>query len=429
MVPNLLPLPAAAPALPGKGSDAVSATGAMSFADLLTLDPAQAPAEAPAAAQAPAQAMPVRQTQTPDPADLPQSVAAPSPGRATVGKSKDTTNEKDDTPQALAPPDAALLALVMPMPARQTATQATAPAAPPTAAPAAATTPPRPPEPAAPPTTPPAQDALAGASDLPVPATTDAKAAAPRPTAKSDTKTLAKVFADLGKSRLADATQQPDAKPIKAVQADAAIPAAKTAPENAADPAPVVETATEPAMTPAFSMQPADNTAASTYGPSAAPDAPPSTSLSQAAVATLSDLGLQIGKRLKDGNTKFDIELHPADLGKVEVALTIARNGKVSAHLSFDSPVTATAFHARESELRQQLAQAGLDVAGDALSFSSRDSGTGSNASPQQDRPAPPPRALRALADAGRAADDTDLDTLLSTFRRPASRLALDLLV
>lgn len=397
MVPNLPPLPAAAPALPGKGNDAASATG-QSFADLLTLDPTPAPAsDGSAAAQVPA---------------------------ATPDKPKDAASDKDDatTAQPPASPDAALLALVAPATPPQPPQLATSPepaVIPPSAH---AKSPPQPP-PAADPAAP---EDMAADSGLPAPAAGDARAG-PKTTAKSDTRASAKSFADLVKTAPADARPaQPGARPVKTATDTAAE---KAAPAKAADPAPVIA-APEPDKTPAFSLQPAANTAASTYGPSAAPDAPPATSLSQVAVSTLSDLGLQIGKRLKDGNTKFDIELHPADLGKVEVALTIARDGKVSAHLSFDSPITATAFHARESELRQQLAQAGLDVSGESLSFSSRDSGAGSGfgASPQQERP-PPSRALRALADAGKAADDTDLDTLLSSLRRPASRLALDLLV
>ena len=217
-----------------------------------------------------------------------------------------------------------------------------------------------------------------------------------------------------------------------------AVAAAK--PDNAVAPT-IAQTA--PSTTPAFSLQPAAPTVAISYSPSAVPAAPPATTLSPVAIDSLAALGMQISRKLKDGNTRFDIELHPADLGKVDVALTIARDGKVSAHLSFDSPVTATAFHARESELRQQLSAAGLDVGGDALSFSSRDRDGNPGSSQQQasssgqdphSRQTPqqtPQQAARSLAEAGQAADATDLDTLIANFaNHPASgRLALNLLV
>ena len=154
---------------------------------------------------------------------------------------------------------------------------------------------------------------------------------------------------------------------------------------------------------------------------------------------TLSALSMQISKKLEHGSTRFAIELYPADLGKVEVSLHIARDGKTTAHLTFDSPVTAASFSASEPELRQQLANAGLSVDQDALSFSSRDGSSQGNgfgsalAQDQQQQQSQARQASRALEAARKVADDSDLNAVLdramNAMRGGASTLALNLIV
>ncbi len=190
----------------------------------------------------------------------------------------------------------------------------------------------------------------------------------------------------------------------------------------------------------AFSIQttPADVTGS--YSATGAQTAS-ATTLSKVSIETLSALGLQISKKLSDGVTKFAVELHPADLGKVEVSLNIGRDGKTTAHLRFDTPVTASTFSAHEGDLRQQLANAGLKLDDGALSFSSRDGG-GSDTSGQAfaqmfqgQEQASHGHAARALKTASEQADQVDadaaLDAALADFRnRPAnSTLALNLVV
>ncbi len=164
------------------------------------------------------------------------------------------------------------------------------------------------------------------------------------------------------------------------------------------------------------------------------------TTLSKAAIDNMGALGLQISKKLSEGVTKFTLELHPADLGKVEVALNIDRDGKTTAHLRFDNPITASTFSAHESDLRQQLANAGLKLDDGALSFSSRDGGAGDSGQAfaqmfQGQEQASHGQAARALQTASNQADQVDanvaLDAALAEFRnRPAnSTLALNLVV
>ncbi len=198
------------------------------------------------------------------------------------------------------------------------------------------------------------------------------------------------------------------------------------------------------AATPAFSLQAAADTQ-STYTATGAATA---SNMSQAAVENLAAMSVQMTKKLSEGNTKFTMDLHPADLGKVQVTLNIGSDGKTTAHLQFDSPVTASAFQSHEGELRSQLAQSGLTFDADALTFSSRsdgDAGFGSafaqqqqnsqqQGQSQQDQSQQARQAARAMQAAGRMADDADigaLDASLASFRnRPSSStLALNVIV
>jgi hypothetical protein len=104
-------------------------------------------------------------------------------------------------------------------------------------------------------------------------------------------------------------------------------------------------------------------TTATTQGPTgAATGAPP------AAVAYLSS---EIVKQASGKTTSFNIELHPADLGKVDVKLQIQADGQLAARMSFDNPAAAASFQANADSLRQSLQQAGFHVNGDALTFTS----------------------------------------------------------
>ena len=211
------------------------------------------------------------------------------------------------------------------------------------------------------------------------------------------------------------------------------------------------------------------------YAPAApTPQTPATSLLSQTAVDNINALSVQINKRNAEGATKFTMELHPADLGKVEVALSIGRDGKMMAHMTFDNDMTAAAFSARESDLRQQLSATGLKLSDDALSFSTRlktdavaqaqsqsvnanarsaddpSSGNSSQqqqnaftqADSQQGQPRSHSQHLAQMASRQAAADqaaaDADLDALNHAidasanrlkYRQSSSRLALDLSV
>ena len=97
-----------------------------------------------------------------------------------------------------------------------------------------------------------------------------------------------------------------------------------------------------------------------------------STGASQAAPQATAYLAAQMVKQLDGRSTQFDLQLHPADLGRVDVQMRIQQDGKLNAQLAFDNPAAAAEFRGRSDELRQQLQQAGFQVSDDSLTFSER---------------------------------------------------------
>jgi flagellar hook-length control protein FliK len=82
----------------------------------------------------------------------------------------------------------------------------------------------------------------------------------------------------------------------------------------------------------------------------------------------VANLAAQIVRKLEAKTTRFDVELDPAGLGKVNVRVDIGADGQMSAALACHNPHAAEALRARSGELRQALEQAGFDLSG-GLSF------------------------------------------------------------
>lgn len=83
---------------------------------------------------------------------------------------------------------------------------------------------------------------------------------------------------------------------------------------------------------------------------------------------TVATLAAQIIKKLEGQSTRFDVELNPAGLGKVDVRIDIGAHGRISAAMMFDNAGAAADLRARATELQRMLEQAGFDMSG-GLSF------------------------------------------------------------
>lgn len=108
---------------------------------------------------------------------------------------------------------------------------------------------------------------------------------------------------------------------------------------------------------------------------------------------TVANLAAQVIKKLSDKTSRFDVQLDPHGLGKVDVRIEIGATGRITAGMTFDNPQAAADVKARANELQRALEQAGFDISG-GISFDvAQDRGQ----SQQQNQ------AWQDQADAGRA--------------------------
>lgn len=142
----------------------------------------------------------------------------------------------------------------------------------------------------------------------------------------------------------ADGSQSPAQPPVQAKSADGAAPTSMTS--LAATPTPAL-----PTLIDAQQMS---------VTVSAAP---------QAAVP-LEALAVQIARKFEAGISQFEISLHPAELGQLDISLSVADDGHVHAVLRAERPETLELLQRDARSLEQQLRQAGLEVGSNALSFS-----------------------------------------------------------
>lgn len=79
---------------------------------------------------------------------------------------------------------------------------------------------------------------------------------------------------------------------------------------------------------------------------------------------TVANLAAQILKKLDGKSSRFDVELDPLGLGKVDVRIEIGAHGRITAAMTFENPQAAQDVKARATELQRMLEQAGFDLTG-----------------------------------------------------------------
>jgi len=94
----------------------------------------------------------------------------------------------------------------------------------------------------------------------------------------------------------------------------------------------------------------------------------------------LSGLAVEIAASVRNGMSRFEIRLDPADLGRIDVRIDVNRNGQVTSHLTVEKPETLSMLRQDAPQLQRALNDAGLSTGDGALQFSLRDqSSSGQN--------------------------------------------------
>ncbi len=153
-----------------------------------------------------------------------------------------------------------------------------------------------------------------------------------------------------------------------------AAPRVEARPAADAAPAPVArpEAAAAPALTADLGDEAAPatlDTAPAAATPQATAELPVEATPTRGSPETVARLAADIAQKLEGKTTRFDVQLDPLGLGKVDVSIEINADGRLSASLSFDSAQTAADLRGRAGELRQALEKAGFDLADGGLTF------------------------------------------------------------
>lgn len=112
----------------------------------------------------------------------------------------------------------------------------------------------------------------------------------------------------------------------------------------------------------------------------AIPVAAANTPLADSAPVPMNGLAADIALRAAGGNSRFEIRLDPAELGRIDVRLDVDKHGNVTSHLTVERPATLDMLRRDAPQLQQALEDAGLKTGDSGLQFSLRDqSSSGQN--------------------------------------------------
>ncbi len=139
---------------------------------------------------------------------------------------------------------------------------------------------------------------------------------------------------------------------------------------------------------------------------------------------TVANLAAQIAKKLEGRSSRFDLQLDPIGLGRVDVRMEIGASGRMTAAMTFETPQAASELRARASDLQRQLEQAGFDLSGGMTFDVAGDRGQGRQAQHQDTDTGQAFRGRAfqsALATAGEAASSAQSGALNPRWRALSS--------
>ncbi len=86
-------------------------------------------------------------------------------------------------------------------------------------------------------------------------------------------------------------------------------------------------------------------------------------------------VAVQLNRMVKSGISQYDLQLHPADLGRIDIRLEIKKDGAVQATVTADNQQTFDMLQKDSRSLERALQQAGLQTDSGSLSFNLRGDG------------------------------------------------------
>lgn len=84
-------------------------------------------------------------------------------------------------------------------------------------------------------------------------------------------------------------------------------------------------------------------------------------------------LALQIATQARGGNTRFDIELDPPELGRIDVRIEVSRDGRMTTYMTVDRPDTLDALMRDARGLERALQSTGLKLDDGSVQYHLRD--------------------------------------------------------
>ena len=151
----------------------------------------------------------------------------------------------------------------------------------------------------------------------------------------------------------------------------AAVAAAADAPATAKP----VEAAAPSNAHPAVGAMEAPRGAAGVDGPQATAHLRPSRGSAAMPQGVHEQMAVHIQKNVSDGNDQFTINLRPVEMGRIDIRLEIAADGRVSAMVAVEKAQTLELLQRDSRNLERALQDAGLKADSNSLNFSLRGEG------------------------------------------------------
>jgi hypothetical protein len=101
--------------------------------------------------------------------------------------------------------------------------------------------------------------------------------------------------------------------------------------------------------------------------------APAATATPMPVAVPLSGIGVEIAGKALSNKNHFEIRLDPPELGRIEVKLSVDRQGQITSHVIADRSDTLDLLRRDASGLERSMQDAGLKMSGNGMQFSLRD--------------------------------------------------------